>query len=128
MSTQQQGKDTDAVQQRFIALSRDLFFGMRARTVLRKLGHDLVLVNDEQKLLDAIGTDVPALVIVDFNQPVSWDVLAPLTAAEIPVIAFGAHTDVEGFRSAKAAGVDRVVSNGDFSRSLPDLVERYRKA
>ena len=46
-------------------------------------------------------------------------------AVDVPILAFGPHKDVEGFRSAKAAGVTRVVANGEFSRSLPDLVRRY---
>jgi hypothetical protein len=45
----------------------------------------------------------------------------------VPVVAFGSHTDVDGFRAAKAAGVARVVSNGEFSRSLADLVAKYAR-
>lgn len=111
----------------FVALSRDLFFGMRTRTVIRKLGHSLTLVDSEDKLLDAVETSTPVLAIVDFNQPVAWDRLEPLLKGEVPVLAFGAHTDIEGFRAARGAGVDRVTSNGDFSRRLPELIESYRK-
>lgn len=112
---------------RIVALSRDLFFGMRVRTVVRQLGYELVLVNDEGRLVEAADVMSPALALVDFNQPVSWDALAPLFRRELPIVAFGAHTDVEGFRTAKAAGVSRVVSNGDFSRRMPDLIEQYRQ-
>jgi CheY-like chemotaxis protein len=112
----------------FLALSRDLFFGMRTRTVIRKLGHDLTLVDSEEKLLDALSVAEPSLVIIDFNQPVAWEQLRPLLESDVPVIAFGAHTDVDAFRSARAAGVDRVTSNGDFSRRLPELIESYAKA
>jgi CheY-like chemotaxis protein len=109
----------------FLAMSRDLFFGMRTRTVIRKLGHDLTLVDSEDKLLAALVDTHPSLVIIDFNVPVSWERLESLLRSDIPVIAFGAHTDVEGFRAARAAGVDRVTSNGDFSRRLPELIESY---
>jgi CheY-like chemotaxis protein len=112
---------------RFVALSRDLFFGMRARTVLRKLGHDLTLVNDEETLLETVRAESPVLVFIDFNQPVAWDTLTPLFKSDVPVIAFGAHTDLDGFRAARAAGIDRVTSNGDFNRRLPELLERYQK-
>lgn len=112
---------------RFVVLSRDLFFGMRARTVIRKMGHDVTLVDSEEKLLDAVRDVNPALVIIDFNQPVAWEGLGSLLGSEVPVLAFGAHTDVEGFRAAKAAGVDRVTSNGDFSRRLPELIESHQK-
>lgn len=110
-----------------VALTRDLFFGMRVRTVLKQLGYGLVLVKDESAAVAQLTETAPVLVLVDFNQPVDWPALGPMTASDIPVIAFGSHTDVDGFRVAKAAGVDRVVSNGEFSRALPDLIDKYRR-
>lgn len=107
------------------ALSRDVFFGMRIRTVLANLGYDLLLCKSEQELVDATSTANIAL--VDFNQPVDWDTLQPLLGSETPVIGFGAHTNIEGFRAAKQAGVTRVVSNGEFSRNLPTLLTQYGK-
>jgi hypothetical protein len=109
-----------------VTFSRDLFFGMRVRTIVRKLGYDLTLTKSEAETLDALATASPVLALVDFNQPVDWPALEPLIQSEVPVIGFGSHTDVEGFRAAKVAGVDRVVSNGDFSRNLPELIERYK--
>lgn len=109
-----------------IALSRDLFFGMRIRTIIRKLGYELSLPKSESETVVALNdTSHARLVLVDFNQPVDWDALRPVIDSKVPVIGFGSHTDVDGFRGAKAAGVDRVVSNGEFSRALPDLVAKY---
>lgn len=109
-----------------IALSRDLFFGMRIRTIVRKLGYELILAKDEDETVAAIAGGSPVLALIDFNQGVDWEALRPLIESTIPVIGFGSHTDVEGFRAAKAAGVTRVVSNGQLSRSLPDLIEQYK--
>lgn len=109
------------------ALSRDVFFGMRMRTILRQVGYEVQLLKDEASLIDAVATGDPALVLVDFNAPVDWPALSPVIAASVKVIAFGSHTNVDGFREAKAAMVDRVVSNGEFSRSLPDLVAKYAR-
>lgn len=111
---------------RIVTLSRDVFFGMRVRTILRQLGVDLVLTKDEAATVEAVSDGATMLALVDFNQPVDWAALAPLISSEVPVVAFGSHTDVEGFRTAKAAGVDRVVSNGEFSRNLPSLIEKYK--
>lgn len=111
-----------------VAFSRDLFFGMRIRTIVRKLGYELALTQDEPGTTEAaLGDASTILVLIDFNQPVDWGALKPLIESDVPVIGFGSHTDVDGFRTAKAAGIDRVVSNGQFSRSLPDLVEKYRR-
>lgn len=112
---------------RIVALSRDVFFGMRVRTVLRQIGYDLALVKSESEALDAVNDADTALLLIDFNQPVAWDGLETVLEAETPVLAFGAHTDVDGFRAAKGAGVTRVVSNGEFSRRLHELVEQYRR-
>ena len=46
----------------------------------------------------------------------------------VPVLAFGSHLDVDGRRAAKAAGVTRVLSNGDFHRDMVPLVQRYAKS
>ena len=107
------------------ALSRDVFFGMRIRTVLTNLGYELTLCPDELELVkSARNADIA---LVDFNQGVDWNLLRPLLLGATPVIAFGAHTNVDGFRAAKAAGVTRVVSNGEFSRKLPELLLQYGK-
>ena len=110
--------------------SRDLFFGMRIRTVVRQLGYSATISQDTGTLLAHVASeaDPAALVLVDFNQPVAWGDFDAVLASGVPVVAFGSHTDVDGFRAAKAAGVARVVSNGEFSRSLADLVARYARA
>lgn len=119
------GGDRQTDTGRIVSLSRDLFFGMRVRTIVGKLGYDLKLVKDESGVVDAVSEDDVSIVIIDFNQPVDWDELLPVLSGETPVLAFGSHTDVDGFRAAKAAGVTRVVSNGEFSRRLPELIEQY---
>lgn len=107
------------------ALSRDVFFGMRIRTVLNQLGYELRLCKSEEELVSATPGTVATL--IDFNIPVDWSALTDVLTGDVPVIAFGSHTNVEGFRSAKAAGVTRVVSNGEFSRRLPALLTQYRR-
>lgn len=108
------------------ALSRDVFFGMRIRTVLQNLGYDMRLCKDEAEFVaGAAGANIA---LVDFNQGVDWDAVQPVITSPTPVIAFGAHTNVEGFRAAKSAGVRRVVSNGEFSRKLPSLLTQYKNS
>lgn len=107
------------------ALSRDVFFGMRIRTVLKQLGYEMKLCKTEDELVIAAPEAVTAL--VDFNMPVDWEALSPILGKSTPVVAFGSHTNVDGFRAAKSAGVTRVVSNGEFSRKLPTLLTQYRR-
>jgi short subunit dehydrogenase-like uncharacterized protein len=73
----------------------------------------------------------PVLGILDLSAVGDWDLVRELTAdpsVETPLLLFGAHKDVEGLRAAKAAGVDRVVSNGEFHRNMVELVRRYARA
>lgn len=107
------------------ALSRDVFFGMRIRTILNQLGYEIKLCKTEQELEGSSPGAV--IVLVDFNIPVDWDALKSVLEGDVPVLAFGSHTNVEGFRAAKSAGVTRVVSNGEFSRRLPALMTQYRR-
>jgi hypothetical protein len=120
----------NAADRPIVVYSRDLFFGMRIRTVVGQLGYAAVTFTAVSAFADRAiaGEPAPALALVDFNQPVDWAELRPVIDAGLPVVAFGAHTDVDGFRAAKAAGVARVVSNGDLSRSLPELVARYARS
>ena len=79
-------------------------------------------------------TPPPVLGIVDLGAGPDWELLRPHLAAcpdrggdpafPSPVLAFGPHKDVEAMRAAKAAGVTRLVSNGEFHRELAGLVAR----
>lgn len=122
MADQNVGKGAGPV----VALSRDVFFGMRIRTVLAQLGQELRLVKTEKEAVDAMEASPASTLLVDFNQPVDWALLAAVLDGSTSVLAFGSHTDVDGFRAAKAAGVRRTVSNGEFSRRLPDLLAQVR--
>lgn len=109
-----------------VVYSPDLFFGMRIRNALKQLGYELALATTIEAFQQAIVAEpTPVLGIVDFNRGVDWEQFAPSIAGDVTVIAFGAHTDVDGFRAAKTAGVVRTLSNGSFNTSLPDLLARY---
>jgi hypothetical protein len=111
-------------------LSGDLFFGMRIRTTLRQLGYTVALAQDSAAFTNHLqrGDQRAVLGLIDFNRPGAWQALEGAIATGIPMIAFGPHTDVDGFRAARAAGVARTIANGEFSNSLADLAARYAKA
>lgn len=108
-------------------LSADVFFQVRIRSTLQQLGFTVALAKTVPAFASVLhdSEPKPALGIVDFNLPVDWTAISGVMPADVPVLAFGPHKDVEGFRAAKRAGVVRVIANGEFVRSLPDLVERY---
>ena len=112
-------------------LNRDLFFGVRIGNTLRSLGYDPRFARNTTAFAVLLrGEPPPVLGVIDLSAGPDWDVIKTLTSdptLKIPILLFGAHKDVNGLRAAKAAGVTRVVSNGDFHRDMVELVRRYAR-
>ena len=122
-------RDTSAGLGEIVVLNRDLFFGVKIGNILRGLGYDVSFVPSTPAFVARLRGDdpPPVLGIVDMGAGVDWQEIATLAGAEdagTPLLVFGSHLDVEGRRAAKAAGVTRVVSNGDFHRDMVALVQR----
>jgi hypothetical protein len=115
-----------------VVLNRDLMFGVRIGNQLRALGYNVVFTPDTAAFREHLR-DTRANVclgILDMNAGVAWNQISDLVAeltTEIPLLAFGPHVDVNGRRAAKAAGVTRIVSNGEFHRDMVKLVDRYAR-
>jgi hypothetical protein len=119
---------------RIIALNRDVFFGIKLRNLAKELGYDLSLVPGAPQLAATLPENAATtvLIIIDMNvlhEGVDWDALAAALASypDIPTLGFGSHTDVDERRSAKAIGLTRIVSNGDFHRNAAELIQRYAR-
>jgi len=112
-----------------LILSSDLFFAMRIRDALKQLGYQSQTIRSEIEFQSALnGSGQPVLGVIDFNHGIDWDALAPtLIESDMPTIAFGPHKDTEGFAVARQAGVTRVISNGAFTSTLPDIVQKYAR-
>ncbi|HEY7033940.1 MAG TPA: hypothetical protein VH482_21560 [Thermomicrobiales bacterium] len=113
-----------------VVLNRDLFFGVTIGNILRGLGYRVSFVPTTEAFARHLRSDgvAPVLGVIDMGVGVDWEAIASLTGSEAsptPLLVFGSHLDVEGRRAAKAAGVRRVVSNGDFHRDMVALVQRY---
>jgi hypothetical protein len=116
-----------------VVLNRDLLFGSRIRSVLTGLGLEGRFVTTADQFIGALSEEPGSVAvgIIDMNGSVSWEVIRDaLSRGEgslAPTLAFGPHVDIEGRRAAKAAGVTRIVSNGQFHRDMSVLIERYRR-
>src|SRR5262249_14324182 len=115
-----------------VVLNRYLFFGVKIGNILRGLGYEVSFVPTTDAFVARLGSaDIaPVLGVIDMGAGVDWEAIADLTGAEgntTPLLAFGSHLDADGRRAAKAAGVRRVVSNGDFHRDMVALVQRYAR-
>src|SRR4051812_44369672 len=99
-----------------LALVRDLLFSSKIIATARESGLPVQIVRDPEKLRDVAGTHL----IVDLNAAGFLDAAAAWkarTAGE--VIGFVSHVDEATILRAKAAGIDRVLSNGTFTAQLP---------
>lgn len=114
-----------------VVLSRDVFFAMRIRNALKQMSYTTMLAKTEPEFAQMIRAEgeMPALVLIDFNQPVDWtEVSASLASVpNVRSVAFGPHADVSGFKAAREAGVTRVMANGTCSKQLPNVVESYSR-
>ena len=115
-----------------IILNRDLLFGSRIRSALASIGLQAHFVGNAGDFVDALleHRESASIGIIDMNGPVTWDVIRKTLdqgdLALAPTLAFGPHVDAESRRAAKAAGITRIVSNGQFHGDMVGLIERYR--
>ncbi len=115
-----------------VVLNRDLLFGSRLRSALATLGMEARFVSNTDRFVDAIrtGGKTTAIGVLDMNGHISWDILGEVLHAldaGPPTLAFGPHVDIENRRAAKAAGITRIVSNGQFHADMAGLIDRYRR-
>jgi hypothetical protein len=115
-----------------VVLNRDLFFGVKIGNILRGLGYRVTFVPATESFAERLQSRGPEAVlgIIDMGAGVEWSTITQLTSDDgpgTPILAFGSHLDVAGRRAAKAAGVTRILSNGDFHRDMVTLVERYAR-
>jgi hypothetical protein len=114
-----------------LLLVPDVFFAVTVRNTVRRIGYDPHILKQTDDLIVAAGEHRAVLAVVDLaavRSESEWADIGDLVADGLPVLVFGSHKDVDGLRAAKAAGVTRVVSNGQFHREMPDLIKRYALA
>ena len=100
---------------------RDLMFSTRIVEAARAADVAFKVVRTPEALQAAEGR----LLIVDLNQPGAIDVAgAWRRATGTRTIGFVSHVDTEAIAQAKAAGIDQILSRGQFTQVLPELVRR----
>ena len=113
------------------ALVQALFFSSRILDALRKAGRPAIIEANADDLVERVRADRPTLVLIDLGiQRVDWAAAvirlrAADAAAELPILAFGPHRDLEARDRALAAGCDEVIANSKLVTDLPRIIERY---
>ena len=113
-----------------LAVVSDLMFSSKIRAAAAAAGTPVTFVRS----LDALETELarasPSLFIVDLDRS-GLDPIAFITRirgdsslAGVPIVAFGAHVNVEALRAARDAGADTMLARSGFVTALPALLAR----
>jgi CheY-like chemotaxis protein len=107
----------------------DLIFRSKIDDAARRAGVPLRIAKNVEQLERHLGNAIPAVVLMDLEME-GLDTAAMLgrlratpQAANVPVIGFAGHTNVEVIHAARADGV-QVMARSAFVTQLPAMMER----
>lgn len=113
----------------------DLIFSTKVRSTAEALGVVSRPVRDAdmlRKRLEQVDDGKPnaavSVLMVDLDAGESGLAMieqAKAHNAALPVIAFGSHVATEMLHNARQRGADFVMPRGQFTATLPDLVQRF---
>jgi len=120
-----EAEQPDQAQRSALLLDNDLFFVAKISATLKHAGY----TTQTARTLDAFTqglADQPDIALVNTAaRGVDWRAgIAAARDADVPVIAFGSHVDLETQAEARKAGATRVIANSKLATDLPGIVER----
>ena len=111
-----------------LALVDDLMFRSKIKSTATQLGVPVSFAGSRESALASMKSDLPALVILDLNNP-RTDPLGTVAAmkqdaalASVRVVGFVSHVDGTTIDAARAAGVDDILARSAFATRLPELL------
>lgn len=113
-----------------LALVDDLIFASRIQVDVEQAGGRLKRVSSAKALVEAVGAERPALVVVDlegmgFDGVAALQQLAEVPEADgVPRLAYGSHVEPARLEAAVAAGASDALPRSRFVRELREWVER----
>jgi CheY-like chemotaxis protein len=109
---------------RVVVAIPDLFFRAKVLETAKTLSVDLDIARDADEVLQKVRAEKPRLVLMDL-QAAALHPLETIAALQgIPVIGFLAHELVDLREKALAAGCSEVLTKGQFSAALPQILRR----
>ena len=108
---------------RVVSLTADLLFASRIEAVLRGAGYAVETVEELSALESALASAPAAVDVLDLHAgPRAGAVVA--SAKDVPVLAFGRHTQPALLREARQAGCVDAVARSTFVEEMVALVAR----
>ena len=107
----------------FLVAVRDLVFRSKIQAAAERLGVPVRIASRAMPLSQAIRELGEGTVIADLGEPGALDeIRGGKAAARVRVVGFLGHLEVELARAAQEAGVDEVLSRGQFVQRLDDIL------
>ncbi|HEY8173313.1 MAG TPA: hypothetical protein VIH21_09500 [Dehalococcoidia bacterium] len=108
-----------------LLLVTDLMFHSRIEAAAAGLAIDVKTPPNDEAALGAIATG-PNAVVIDLHDTAfdAQRLIAQASAAGVPILAFGRHTEPQTLRGAREAGAGLVVPRSQLVDELPSLLER----
>ena len=114
-----------------IYLTNDLMFSSRVTGAAQAAGVEVRVVGSIAGLLESLSNEDLRLVLMDLT----LSGLDPTTAlpeirgasTNVTVIAYGPHVHEQKLAAANDAGCDFVLSKGQFSSSIANLIDKYAR-
>lgn len=100
----------------------DLFFGTRVADTLKQLGYEPRDLNWRAEPSAQLSGAALLVVQLSGSREMWVKLIEAARAADVPVLAFGAHVDAETLRAARQAGANKAVPNSQLAEELPQLV------
>ena len=115
-----------AKEQTLVLLGQNLVFMPRIMSAARAAGLTTRYANSGRDFWAMFEEGQPALVLVDLegDSDIWTEVLAELQARDddVRVVAFGQHSDTEGLERARNLGCAHVLTKGEFSRDMQQVI------
>lgn len=109
-----------------LLLSRDLLLPSRARGAAEQEGLELSTLSSAEQLIEQLKTPGTRLVLVDLTCPgISPGEIAEAAGKYQPrprLVGFGPHVQEQLLESARDAGFDQVLGNGEFTSQLAEIL------
>lgn len=108
---------------RILAAVEDLLFRSRISEAATSLGIEAKFPRSPKKLLEAVESETPDLVILDLNSE-RFDALSLLgELSSVRTLGYLSHVQKDLAVAARAAGCDKIVARSAFVAGLPQILE-----
>jgi DNA-binding NtrC family response regulator len=124
-----EGEQSSSAQRTALLLDNDLFFVAKISATLKHAGYTTRTAHTLDAFTQGLAEKPNIALVNTAARGVDWRAgIAAARDADVPVIAFGSHVDLETQAEARKAGATRVIANSKLATDLPGIVERALRA